>query len=182
MGFLPQFYIIKDALLYTTGLNANNGKYSATLSSPIVSIIGSSCSTIYTLASTPTTSDALTRCGIISFASSVMNGSLSPAISNDRPFMLYLSEDHNEDKLIVDELDHLIPKTTSNCTKSFENGKVYANITYTNPGAEFEVSTVRIAVTVNTTATTAPTFMIYSEPIDPITIGTGETVQIKIEV
>lgn len=180
MGFLPQYYIIKDALLYETGLNANNNNYSATLSSPIIAINGESHSTIHTLTSGAPTSASLTQCGIMLFASSYAAVSDSP--TNDRPFQLYLSEDHNEDKLIVDKLDHLILKATSNCKKSFENGKVYTNITYTNSGTEFEVSTVRIAVAVNTTATKSPTFMIYSEPIDPITIGTGETVQIKIEV
>ena len=182
MGFLPQFYIIKDALLHTTGLNAKNNKDLATLPSPIISIKGASCSTIYTTTTDPSTSYALSCCGIVSFASSITAGSVSPAIDNDRPFTLYLSEDHKEDKLIVDNLDHLISKAISNCAKSFENGKVYANITYTNSGADFEVSTVRIAIKVYTNSNTTSIFMIYSESIDPITIGTGETVQIKIEV
>ena len=104
------------------------------------------------------------------------------SINDDYPFRIYLSEDSNEDKLIADSLEHLVPKSSTNCRKSFENGKVFCIITYTNSGAEFDITTVRIARRLDISSSAFAYFMIYSEPIDPITIGTGETVQIKIEV
>lgn len=180
MGFLPQFYIIKDAFISDVGLIASPTGNEVPLRETIKTVNNQSTNIIYSNdLTTFTPKDDM----------AVLPGSLfsslyteTRSINGDFPFRIYLSEDSNEDKLIADSLEHLVPKSSTNCRKSFENGKVFCIITYTNSGAEFNITTVRIARSLNISSSAFAYFMIYSEPIDPITIGTGETVQIKIEL
>lgn len=180
MGFLPQFYIIKDAILYETGLTADTYGHSVSLRETIVSVKNTKYSSIYMDASSSATIQVPTITGMFTFASAYTRNIFN--IDETYPISIYLSEDSNEDKLVVNNLDHIVAKSYINCFKTFENGKVYANITYTNSGAPIDIVTVRIAINVSTASNVKDNFIIYSESIDPITIGTGETVQIKIEV
>nr|DAR01558.1 MAG TPA: hypothetical protein [Caudoviricetes sp.] len=175
MGFLPQFYVIKDAMLNPDGLTINSEQIAT--ASPIIAINGKSYNNIYSNRTQTIVNTNLSNSSMFLFSS---NGITT--ISNSYPFCLYLSEDSDEDKLVISKLDHVVPKGTTNVSKLFENGKNYCVITYTNSEAAFNIATIRIAVNINTGGNTASPFMIYSESIDPITIGTGETVQIKIEV
>ena len=164
MGFLPQFYVIKDALLM------NNGEYSksgpVTTRSPVVNITGKE----FTSLDNPANSNcSVWFAQLAVFASPGLNGT----IYDSTPFQLFISSDSNENKLIIDSADKTVNKSYTNSIKSFENGKCYCNVTYTNSGEPFDIACVRIAIN---------NFMIYAQSIDPITIGTGETVQIKIEV
>lgn len=179
MGFLPQFYIIKDAWLSNYGLSQNPQSPTLSTKSEIISIGGTSYSTIYNVKMQVSIDHCLIGTGKFLFASM-----LNVAPNDLTVFKLYISEDSNENKLIVDGLDHVVEKSSTNVHKLFENGKNYCLITYTNNNAEFNVTAVRIAIPLHITNeyNTVTYFMIYSEPIDPITIGTGETVQIKIEV
>lgn len=180
MGFLHQAYVIKDAFISDVGLLASSRLGEVRLRETIKAVNNKSTDIIYStdLTSFTPTADMAILPG--SLFSSLFPGTES--INNDFPFRIYLSEDSNEDKLIEDSLEHLVPKSSINCKKYFENGKVFCIITYTNSRAEFDITTVRIARRLNIASNNYGYFMIYSEPIDPITIGTGETVQIKIEV
>ena len=164
MGFLPQFYVIKDALL------TKNGEYTASGSitprSPVVDFGGKEY-TSFTVTTYSNCSVWLAQLAV--FASPILNGT----IYDSTPFQLFISSDSNENKLIIDSADIAVQKSEKNSIKSFENGKCYCNITYTHSGEPFDIACVRIAIN---------NFMIYAQSIDPITIGTGETVQIKIEV
>lgn len=164
MGFLPQYYIIKDALL------ANNGEYSksgpVTTRSPVVNIAGKEFTSLDNSAND---NCSLMFAQLAVFASPKLNGT----IYDSTPFQLFISSDSNENKLIIDSADITVQKSNQNSIKSFENGKCYCNVTYTHSGEPFDIACVRIAIN---------NFMIYAQSIDPITIGTGETVQIKIEV
>lgn len=180
MGFLPQFYVIKDAFISDVGLLASSIIGEVRLRETIKAVNNNSTDIIYSTKVTSFTPIANMAELPASLFSSLFPGRES--INNDYPFRIYLSEDSNEDKLIEDSLEHLVPKSSTNCRKSFENGKVFCIITYTNSRAEFNITTVRIARRLSISSSAFAYFMIYSEPIDPITIGTGETVQIKIEV
>lgn len=180
MGFLPQFYIIKDAFISNVGLLASPTGNAVPLRETIKTVNNQSTNIIYSKDLTSFTPYADMAILPVSLFSSLFPGTGS--INDDFPFRIYLSEDSNEDKLIADSLEHLVPKSSTNCRKSFENGKVFCIITYTNSGAGFDITTVRIARRLDISSSAFAYFMIYSEPIDPITIGTGETVQIKIEV
>lgn len=178
MGFLHQTYVIKDAFLSSTntGLTIKTGEMNT--AEAITNVAGVAYNTIYSSVSQSTSAEThLRTTGLFHFLTINDNN-----IDDNFPFRIYLSEDSNEGKLTSDNLEHIVPKSKTNVSKSFENGKNYCIITYTNSGAEFNVSTVRIAMSLNITTNSSSFFMIYSEPIDPITIGTGETVQIKIEV
>lgn len=179
MGFLPQFYVIKDAWLNDYGLSTKYNDNTLSTKSEIVSVGGRTYDTIYNVKRDISIDQCLVGSGKFLFASL---SSVGP--SDLTVFNLYISEDNNENKLIVDGLDHIVKKSETNVHKLFENGKNYCLITYTNNKAEFNINTVRIAIPLHITNqyNTVTYFMIYSEPIDPITIGTGETVQIKIEV
>lgn len=164
MGFLPQYYIIKDALL------ANNGEYSksgpVTTRSPVVNFVGKEFTSLDNSAND---NCSLMFAQLAVFASPKLHGS----VLESTPFRLFISSDSNENKLIIDSADITVQKSDQNSIKSFENGKCYCNVTYTHSGESFDIACVRIAIN---------NFMIYAQSIDPITIGTGETVQIKIEV
>lgn len=164
MGFLPQFYIIKDALL------ANNGEYSksgpVTTRSPVVNIAGEEFTSLDNSAND---NCSLMFAQLAVFASPKLNGTVYDSV----PFQLFISSDSNENKLITDSADITVKKSNQNSIKSFENGKCYCNVTYTHSGEPFVIACVRISIN---------SFMIYAQSINPITIGTGETVQIKIEV
>lgn len=179
MGFLPQYYIIKDAWLSDYGLSRKPFVKTLSTKSEIVDVGGHTYDTIYNVERDISIDLCLAGTGKFLFASIL---DVSP--SDLTVFKLYISEDNNENKLIVDGLDHAVEKSATNVHKLFENGKNYCLITYTNNKAEFNIATVRIAIPLHMTSAynTVTYFMIYSEPIDPITIGTGETVQIKIEV
>lgn len=178
MGFLPQFYIIKDAWLSDDGLSIKPSASTLSTKSEIVDLYGNTYDTINNVKEKIFIDLCLAGTGKFLFASI-----LETSPNNLTVFKLYISEDNNENKLIVDGLDHVVEKSSTNVHKLFENGKNYCLITYTNRNAEFNINTVRIAIPLHTTSASNTTyFMIYSEPINPITIGTGETVQIKIEV
>ncbi len=185
MGFLPQYYTIKNAITNTTGLGAPQAgtniyavtepRIQSTDGTAVAYIFNQSASNISRLA--------------IQSSLTVFGTKFSTTITDIDPIAVYLSEDSMENKLVIDVgVDHIVPKSSINTSKSFENGKLYTNIIYTNSGASLDIVTVRIAVrlgtasSVSTTSSSDRLFMIYSESIDPITIGTGETVQIKIEV
>lgn len=174
MGFLHQTYVIKDAFLSTTntGLTVGNKKKVST-SEPITDIYGSTYNECYGYVA----SSAL-RIPSIFFITALYDA----GIGESYPVQIYLSEDSNENKLVVDKLEHSVPKSTANVSKLFENGKNYCVISYTNSGTAFNIATIRIATDIYIYENSGSKFMIYSEPIDPVTIGTGETVQIKIEV
>lgn len=180
MGFLHQAYVIKDAFISDVGLLASPTENAVPLRETIKAVNNQSTNIMYSTDLTSFTPKADMAILPGSLFSSLFPGTGS--INDDFPFRIYLSEDSNEDKLIADSLEHLVPKSSTNCRKSFENGKVFCIITYTNSGAEFDITTVRIARRLNISSSAFAYFMIYSEPIDPITIGTGETVQIKIEI
>lgn len=180
MGFLHQAYVIKDAFISDVGLLASPAKDAVPLRETIKTVNNQSTDIIYSTNLTSFTP----RTDMVILPGSLFS-SLFPGVETvdeDFPFRIYLSEDSNDDKLIEDSLEHLVPKSSTNCRKSLENGKVFCIITYINSGAEFDITTVRIARRLNISSSAFDYFMIYSEPIDPITIGTGETVQIKIEV
>ena len=180
MGFLPQFYVIKDAFISDNGLFASSAG-TISLRETITAIYNKSITAIYlAFATSSAVIYDMAMLPVSLFSSSF--ASTAQSLNEYIPIRVYLSEDSNEDKLVVDSLEHIVPKSSINCTKSFENGKVYCIITYTNGGAEFDIKTVRIARQLTVSRTEYEYFMIYSESIDPVTIGTGETVQIKIEV
>lgn len=174
MGFLHQAYVIKDAFLSTTntGLTIASKRVVST-SELITDVKGKTYNEVYVYAVA-----TAVHIPSIFFITALYDA----GIGETYPIQIYLSEDSNENKLVVDKLEHSVPKSTANVSKLFENGKNYCVISYTNSGTAFNITTVRIAMDIYIKETTGPTFMIYSEPIDPITIGTGETVQIKIEV
>lgn len=165
MGFLPQYYIIKDAILDKNGEYAVSGS-NISLRSPIVNLIGQEFTSlpIFTSANCD-----VWLAQLAVFVSPVAGGT----VDESTPFQLIVSSDSDEDKLVIDSADRLVPKSNVNSTKTFENGKCYCNITYTNGGESFDIVCARIAIY---------NYMIYAQSIDPITIGTGETVTIKIEV
>lgn len=181
MGFLHQAYVIKDAFISDVGLLASPTEGAVQLRETIKAVNNQNYDIIYSsFAKSNTAVYDMAMLPVSLFSSSLI--STAESINDNIPLKIYLSEDSNEDKLIEDSLEHLVPKSSTNCRKSFENGKVFCIITYTNSGAEFDITTVRIARRLNISSYGFAYFMIYSEPIDPITIGTGETVQIKIEV
>ena len=181
MGFLPQFYIIKDAFISDVGLLASPTGNAVPLRETIKAVNNQSIDILYSsFAKSNTAIYDMAMLPVSLFSSSLVP--TAESINDNIPFKIYLSEDSNEDKLIADSLEHLVPKSLTNCKKSFENGKVFCIITYTNSGAEFDITTVRIARRLNISSSAFAYFMIYSEPIGPITIGTGETVQIRLEV
>ena len=180
MGFLHQAYVIKDAFISDVGLLASPTGNAVQLRETIKAVNNQNYDIIYSTDLTLFTPKADMAVLPGSLFSSLFPGTGS--INDDFPFRIYLSEDSNEDKLIADSLEHLVPKSSTNCRKSFENGKVYCIITYTNSGTEFDITTVPIARRLNISSSAVAYFMIYSEPIGPITIGTGETVQIRLEV
>ena len=181
MGFLHQAYVIKDAFISDVGLLASPTEGAVNLRETIKAVNNQNNDIIYSsFAKSNTAVYDMAMLPVSLFSSSLI--STAESINDNIPLKIYLSEDSNEDKLIEDSLEHLVPKSSTNCRKSFENGKVFCIITYTNSGAEFDITTVRIARRLNISSYGFAYFMIYSEPIDPITIGTGETVQIKIEV
>lgn len=164
MGFLPQFYVIKDALLKENGEFSKLG--SVTMRSPIVNLAGKEFTSL-DIPSNDSCSVLLAQLAV--FASPRSNG----PVYDSEPFQLFISSDSNENKLIIDSADITVQKSNNNSIKSFENGKCYCNVTYTHSGEPFVIACVRISIN---------NFMIYAQSIDPITIGTGETVQIKVEV
>ena len=181
MGFLHQAYVIKDAFISDVGLLASPTEGAVKLRETIKAVNNQNNDIIYSsFAKSNTAVYDMAMLPVSLFSSSLI--STAESINDNIPLKIYLSEDSNEDKLIEDSLEHLVPKSSTNCRKSFENGKVFCIITYTNSGAEFDITTVRIARRLNISSYGFAYFMIYSESIDPITIGTGETVQIKIEV
>ena len=164
MGFLPQFYIIKDALLNENGEFSKLGYVK--LRSPVVNFVGEEFTSL-NIPANDSCSVFLAQLAV--FASPRSNRS----VYDSEPFQLFISSDSNENKLITDSADITVQKSNQNSIKSFENGKCYCNVTYTHSGEPFVIACVRISIN---------SFMIYAQSIDPITIGTGETVQIKIEV
>ena len=164
MGFLPQYYIIKDALLNENGEYSKSGP--VTTRSPVVNIAGKEFTSLDNSAND---NCSLMFAQLAVFTSPKLNGTVYDSV----PFQLFISSDSNENKLITDSADITVQKSNQNSIKSFENGKCYCNVTYAHSGEPFVIACVRISIN---------SFMIYAQSIDPITIGTGETVQIKIEV
>lgn len=183
MGFLPQFYIIKDALLDGRGLgvsisNSSSSRFS--VRTPITDIFGRTFNEIY---SPKTSNDAANMQwyhSMFLFCESLETTSNNFNI--EPPVKIWVSEDADADKLKIDSTDHSVALSFNSCHKLYENGKNYTSFTYTNTGESFDIATIRLAVIIYTSSGSNSNFIIYSEPIDPITIGTGETVQIKIEV
>ena len=178
-----QFYIIKDALLDNRGfgvLISNSSTSRFSVRTPITDIFGRTFNEIYS----PKTSN--------SAASMQWNHSMflfcesSETISNnfniEPPVKIWVSEDADADKLKIDSTDHSVALSFNSCHKLYENGKNYTSFTYTNTGESFNIATIRLAVNIYTSSGSRSDFIIYSEPIGPITIGTGETVQIRLEV
>ena len=183
MGFLPQFYVIKDALLDDRGFGvlttASSGSRFS-LRTPITNIYGSTFKEIYS----PSTQNSS---AILQWYHSMFLfcESLETTLNNfniEPPVKIWVSEDADADKLKIDSTDHSVALSFNSCHKLYENGKNYTSFTYTNTVESFDIATIRLAVDIYTSSGSKYDFIIYSESIDPITIGTGETVQIKLEV
>lgn len=183
MGFLPQYYIIKDALLDNRGFGVLvSGSTTSRFSvrTPITDIFGRTFNEIYSPKTSSSAASMQWYHSMFLFCESLettlINFTLEP------PVTIWVSEDADADKLKIDSTDHSVALSFNSCHKLYENGKNYTSFTYTNTGESFDIATIRLAVDIYTSSGTKSDFIIYSEPIDPITIGTGETVQIKIEV
>ena len=183
MGFLPQFYIIKDALLDDRGFGVSTSGSSTfrfSLRTPITNIYGSTFIEIYSPSTKNSSASLQWGHSMFLFCESLETD--SNRFNIEPPVKIWVSEDADADKLKIDSTDHSVALSFNSCHKLYENGKNYTSFTYTNTGESFNIATIRLAVDIYTASASTSDFIIYSEPIDPITIGTGETVQIKIEV
>ena len=183
MGFLPQFYIIKDALLDNRGfgvLISGSSTSRFSVRTPITDIFGRTFNEIYSPKTSNSTASMQWYHSMFLFCESLETTSNNFNI--EPPVKIWVSEDADADKLKIDSTDHSVALSFNSCHKLYENGKNYTSFTYTNTGESFDIATIRLAVDIYTSSGSKSDFIIYSEPIDPITIGTGETVQIKIEV
>lgn len=185
MGFLPQYGIIKKAITSSNGIFMN-GDEIYKLEQSITTIDNKTYGFIYNATPTSSTAEKVRPLGSYLSLSTFGVSAISGVPGDRYPFGIYLSEDSDEDRLIIDDLDHLV--TSTSYTKLWENNRFYTVVTFTNNSTEFVISTIRLCMILPVTTVLSggnrinERFMIYSEPIDPITIGTGETVQIKIEV
>ena len=183
MGFLPQFYIIKDAVLDGRGfgvLIAGSSTSRFLVRTPITDIFGRTFNEIYSPKTSNSTASLQWYHSMFLFCESLETTSNNFNI--EPPVKIWVSEDADADKLKIDSTDHSVALSFNSCHKLYENGKNYTSFTYTNTGESFDIATIRLAVDIYTSSGSKSDFIIYSESIDPITIGTGETVQIKIEV